>query len=69
MVNAVAVTSDNKKAVSVSEDKTLRVWDLKTGDVVAMFTGEGPITAIASNGRIIIAGESSGRMHFLKLEN
>ena len=69
-VSAVAVTPDGRKAISGSWDHTLKVWDLETGDVIATFAGEGPIiaTAIGSNGLNIIAGESSGRVHFLKLE-
>ncbi|MEG3972674.1 WD40 repeat domain-containing protein [Microcoleus sp. T2B6] len=38
-VNAVAVTADGKQAISASSDKTLKVWDLTTGDEI--FTLEG----------------------------
>jgi WD40 repeat protein len=69
-VNAVAVTPDGRKAVSGSFDNTLKVWDLEKGEVIATFTGESPIfcCAIASGGVTIVAGEKSGRMHFLRLE-
>ena len=30
-VDGVAVTADGKRAVSASEDKTLKVWDLESG--------------------------------------
>jgi WD40 repeat protein len=30
-VNAVAVTSDGRRAVSASDDQTLKVWELETG--------------------------------------
>ena len=30
-VSAVAITPDGRRAVSGSEDRTLRVWDLQTG--------------------------------------
>ena len=30
-VNAVAVTADGRRAVSASEDGTLKVWDLASG--------------------------------------
>ena len=34
-VNAVAVTADGRRVVSVSSDKTLRVWDLASGSCIA----------------------------------
>nr|WP_293093790.1 hypothetical protein [Okeania sp. SIO2F4] len=30
-VNAVAVTSDSKQVISASDDKTIKVWSIKTG--------------------------------------
>ena len=38
-VNAVSVTSDGNYAVSASSDKTLKVWDLKTGKEVHTLKG------------------------------
>ncbi len=35
---AVAVTPDGQRAVSASEDNTVKVWDLETGEVLATFT-------------------------------
>jgi len=32
-VHGVAVTADGTRAVSASNDKTLKVWNLETGDV------------------------------------
>jgi len=71
IVDAVAVTPDGRKAVSASWDQTLKVWDLERGEVVATFTGEGPIVCctIGPDGVTIVAGDSSGRVHFLRLEN
>jgi WD40 repeat protein len=65
----VAVTLDGRRAVSASDDRTLRLWDLETGKEIAAFTGESGIgsCAVTSDGRTIVAGESSGRMHFLRL--
>ncbi len=69
-VNFVVVTSDGKKALSESTDKTLKVWDLESGQNVE-FSGDGANTsiALAPDGRTVIAGEISGRVHFLRLEN
>ena len=56
--------------VSGSIDKTLKVWDFQTRKVIASFTGDGAINccAVAPDGVTIVAGESSGRLHFLQLE-
>ncbi|MEP6524102.1 hypothetical protein NDA07_20355 [Microcoleus vaginatus DQ-U2] len=69
-VNAVAVTADGKRAISGSDDKTIKVWDLTTGNVIASFTGESSIAccAIAPDGVTIVAGDESGRVYFLRLE-
>ena len=65
----VVLTPDGRHVVSGSADHTLRVWDLESGKEIAAFTGESDFSscAVASDGRTIIAGESSGRLHFLRL--
>ena len=69
-VNAVAITPDGKKAVSGSHDSTLKVWDLDTGKEISTFIGDSPISccAVSPDGLTIVAGEGSGRVHFLRLE-
>ena len=68
-VDAVAMAPDGRLAVSGSEDRTLRIWDLKRG-LVAVFTADHAIVscAMAAEGTIILAGDISGRVHFLRLE-
>ena len=69
-VNAVALHADGRLAVSASTDRTLKVWDLERGTIIASFQGDSEITCcvIMSDEQTIVAGEESGRMHFLKLE-
>jgi WD40 repeat protein len=69
-VNAVAISPDGTLAVSGGDDHTLKVWLPKTGECLSNFTGEGAITccSIAPDNRSIVAGEVSGRIHFLRLE-
>ncbi len=69
-VKAVAITPDGKQVVSASLDNTLKVWDLESGTEIASFIGEGALRccAVAPDGLTIVAGESSGRVHFLRLE-
>ncbi len=69
-VNAVAVTPDGRFAISGSEDKTVRVWELKNGQMIALYRTFDKIEAIAasSDGRTIVCGDESGRVYILRLE-
>jgi WD40 repeat protein len=69
-VNAVAVYAEGRRAISASDDNTLKLWDLETGAAIATYTGEASMTCceIASNTGIVVAGDSFGTMHFLRLE-
>lgn len=68
-ITDVAISPNSQYAVSVSEDHSLKVWDLQTGEVVASFNGDNQLTAcaISPDGSTILAGEKSGRIHFLRL--
>jgi WD40 repeat protein len=69
VVRPVAVTPDGQQVVSVSRDQTLRVWDLATGTVIATFTCDAAVWCCAVTcDRKIVAGDESGRLHFLQLE-
>ena len=70
-VAGLAITPDGHQAVSASYDCTLRLWDLATGEEAMAFSGESHMfrCAIAPDGRTIIAGDDSGRVHFLRLTN
>jgi WD40 repeat protein len=69
-VKAVALTPDGRRAVSGSDDNTLKVWDLESGSLIASFTGESSMfsCAVSPDGLTIVAGEASGKVHFLRLE-
>ena len=68
-VNDVAVSANGRCAVSASDDRTLKVWDLVAGALVTSFTCDEPprCCAFAGDGRIV-AGDASGRVHILSLE-
>ncbi len=66
-VRAVAPV-DGGRIVSASSNNTLRVWDVEQGATIAVFTGEGPISAFAVvDSSVIVAGDASGRVHILNL--
>ncbi len=69
-VNAVAITPDGKQAISASSDNSLKLWDLQSREVIASFIGDSALhcCAVAPDGVTIVAGEASGRVHFLRLE-
>src|SRR5262249_40399981 len=53
-VRACAVTADGKRAVSASQDKTLRVWELETGRELATLRGHtdwGGACAVTADGK------------------
>jgi len=70
LVQTVTVTPNGKHAISGSNDKTLRLWDIETGQTIASFSGDGPFhtCAISPDGVTIVAGDTSGRVHFLRLQ-
>jgi WD40 repeat protein len=69
-VRAVAIAADGKTAISASRDNTLKIWDLLSGKEIASFRGEYGFNccAISRDGMNIVAGDASGRVHFLRLE-
>jgi WD40 repeat protein len=70
-VNSVALTLDGQRAVSGSDDRSVCVWDLARGEVIASFVGDSPVkaTAVTHDGKSVMAADSAGRLHFLRLEN
>lgn len=70
-INALAITSDGKRAISCSYDKKLKLWDINSGEMIACFYGDSSIMSceITPDGMTVIAGEQSGQVHFLRLDN
>jgi WD40 repeat protein len=69
LVTAVVMMPDGRRVISALDDQTLRLWDLESGKEIATFSGESDMRscAIAPDGRRIVAGDRSGRVHFLRL--
>ena len=69
-VNAVIITPDGKYVVSASNDCTLKVWDLGQGVIISNFTGDSSFQTcdISPDGESIVAGDASGKIHFLHID-
>jgi WD40 repeat protein len=69
-VTAVAVAPDGRLAASASADCTLRLWDLESRKTIARYHGDAAhrTCCVAPDCRTIVASDSLGRMHFLRLE-
>ncbi|KAG2337662.1 hypothetical protein BDR05DRAFT_1063130 [Suillus weaverae] len=64
-VMAVAVFPDKRRMVTGSYDKTLRLWDLKTGVVLKKMEGHSngvSILAVSQDGQLIASGDWDGEV-------
>ena len=61
-VNAVAFAPDGQTVLSGSDDTTLRLWDVATGDPIHIFEGNGGrinSVAFAPDGQTVLSGSAS----------
>jgi LSD1 subclass zinc finger protein len=67
----VALSADGRCGVLRSDDKTLRVWDLAAGALLASFEGAGAMAVFAAtpDGCTLVGGDEDGSVHLLRLEN
>jgi len=64
------VMPDNQHVIIVSKDKTLKILDMYTERVIAVFNGDEVLEtcAISPDGHAIFAGDASGMVYILQLE-
>ncbi|MEG4082768.1 WD40 repeat domain-containing protein [Microcoleus sp. POL10_C6] len=58
LITALAVTPDNKRVISGSNDQTIRVWDMQTGNLLSILSGhqeQVSSIALSSNGKLLIS--------------
>jgi WD40 repeat protein len=69
-VNALALFADGAAFVSASDDFTVKLWRRGAERALCTYSAESPMTActVACNGTIV-AGDRTGRIHFLRLES
>ncbi|WDD36286.1 hypothetical protein PQG02_33245 (plasmid) [Nostoc sp. UHCC 0926] len=70
-INAVAITSDSKTLISVSDDKTIKVWSLnppKLLSTLAKQKNELLCVAIAPNNQTLVSGDNDGNVQIWNLQ-
>ena len=70
-VYSVAVTADGKRAVSVSRDKTLKVWDLETGRALRTMQGHSSqvnSVAVTADGKRAVSASADTTLKVWDLE-
>jgi WD40 repeat protein len=68
-VTAVTALPDGQRALSCSEDWTLKMWDVASGTVLCAFHDEAPVKCLAvSDDLCVVAGNTLGRVCILKIE-
>lgn len=68
-IQDIAIDDKRGKVVSVAEDATLKVWDLRSGDICAEFAADGALRccAVSRDSSTILAGDVFGRLYMLRL--
>jgi WD40 repeat protein len=63
-ITSVVPLPGDQRALTCSADNTLRLWDLTTGAVLASFTPDGVVAAIAlsPDGDRVVIGDATGRV-------
>jgi WD40 repeat protein len=70
-VNALAMTPDGHFVVSASNDQTLKVWDIETGEIVRTLddhTGWVNAVAVTPDGRFVVLASGDGTLKMLDIE-
>ncbi len=60
-VSSAAITTDNKTVISGSEDNTIKIWNLETGQLKRTLTGHTGVVnylSVTSDGKYIVSAES-----------
>ncbi|MFM5946390.1 MAG: WD40 repeat domain-containing protein, partial [Dolichospermum sp.] len=72
LVRAIALTPDGKTVISGSNDETIKIWDLETGEEKLTFKGHSSwVTAIAvtPDGKTVISGSWDNTIKIWDLAN
>jgi WD40 repeat protein len=69
-VNDAAATRDGHKLVSVSDDHTIRMWSLQSGQQLASLTLDHPLEKVAFglDGEVVVVGDAVGDIYCLRFQ-
>jgi WD40 repeat protein len=69
MVEAVAVSADGTRAIGSSDDSTVQLWDIDSGQQMDRWDAENGITSIGGSQHLlrVVAGDAAGQVHILAL--
>jgi nucleoside phosphorylase len=67
-VRACALLPDGRRALSASDDGTLKVWELHSGECLRTLYGGNAFHSVATTGDIICAGDRLGNVWILEAE-
>ena len=71
-VNAVALTSDGRRAISASYDRTLKIWDLESGEAIRTLEGHADwvnAVALTPDGRRVVSASADKTLKIWDLES
>ncbi|MEG5043127.1 WD40 domain-containing protein [Microcoleus sp. B4-C1] len=71
-VNSLAISPDGKILASGSWDKTIKIWDLETTELIGTLTGHSDrvnSVAISYDGKMLVSGSSDETIKFWNLHN
>lgn len=68
-VTHVEVTRDGRYLISFGRDRTIRVWNLLSGECLLVYAHTTDISSIAIRGDLIVIGDASGYVSFLRVRN
>lgn len=68
-VAGVGILPGGRSGFSCGLDSKLTIWNMLSGQLEATFTADSPLTNVActSDGKMLIAGDLAGQIHFLDL--